>query len=160
MRSMKITYSDFKWNLIRYIQYATENLSRSFSWSNLKNIGSSRIVQLSIAAPFIGYAILFNEHTYKLLDEIPYGIVKGDYRLKNVYFLYFGLTLMGFSTLIYNIFAPEEVKLYDGAIGYVDKIREVSNVNLLDASIDRILEEFDSHVGFSTSSGYIRTPSA
>lgn len=94
------------------------------SWSRLKNIGQSKLTQLTIFIPFIGSLIMFNSTVIDYLS-ISVDAVKlwtGSHdssstakliTLNRITIIYFGLCLIGTSAFFYSILAPEEIRKYD-----------------------------------------------
>ena len=86
------------------------------SWSTLRSIGSSSLVRLSALFPFVGYFILFNDEVTRFLQAhglekplIGVGLLDNLWS-KKLYFLYFGLMLSGFGSIMYQWWCPPEVK--------------------------------------------------
>ena len=88
-------------------------MSAEFSipkWDQIRLIGQSRSVGLTILDPFIGYLLLFNESVWSLLSlsEEALGSVElaPERTLSRFYFLYFGLTAIGLASFVYQLFCP------------------------------------------------------
>jgi hypothetical protein len=117
---------------------------RQSKWDELRRLGNSRLVKLTILVPLIGYMILFNDELLKYLElSSPYfhdvflrGRLASDggglslslaYRL---YLFYFGFTTLAAGALIYEFCCPRLVHEYGSAAEYVrieatttDKVR-------------------------------------
>jgi hypothetical protein len=113
---------------VRRLTKVIDHLSH---WDQLRSIGNSRLVKLTILVPLLGYMILFNEQLVRFLElASPYfrdflfrsGDQPADtstwslaYRL---YCFYFGFTALAVGALIYEFRCPRLVKLYGSAAEY------------------------------------------
>ena len=77
-------------------------------------VGKSKIANLTILVPFIGYLILFNNElvTYLQLTKELLNIEAGkpNESISRLYFLYLGLTFIGFGSIAFSVFCPKIVK--------------------------------------------------
>ena len=92
-------------------------------WENLRKIGQSRVVKLTILVPIFGYLVLFNEQVVQLF-EVSTQVVKGLTVVEDVqktvsqdtktrlYYFYFGFSFLGIGSLIYQMFCPNLIKDY------------------------------------------------
>ena len=107
------------------------------SWSTLRSIGNSSLVRLSALFPFVGYFILFNEEVTKFLqahglDHPSLGVSLLDSLWnKKLYFLYFGLMLSGFGSMVYQWWCPPEVKKHQDWKDYIAIEGETPSHNYL-----------------------------
>lgn len=100
-------------------------------WSVLRTIGASYLSTLSIAVPFLGYFIFFGsfQGTTYTLDFMSLStkihIPESDafIRLK---LTYVGLSMVGFSTMIYKMFCPREVAIYKSMREYIQASLEIT----------------------------------
>lgn len=100
-------------------------------WSVLRTIGASYLSTLTIAVPFLGYLMFFGSFQgstytidfFALNAEI--GVLESDsfIRLK---LTYVGLSIIGFSTMVYKIVCPSEVAIYKSAREYIHSSIEVT----------------------------------
>lgn len=108
-------YKNFKRNALRRI-------STSAKWSALARIGNSYIVKMTIFAPFVGSLLIFNQNILELFDysniflsninqEINYNGIS-SYALGKLYFIYFGLFLIGAASIVYSIYCPEIISRF------------------------------------------------
>src|SRR6478672_12164520 len=119
-----ITYVSFYMVLSLYVFHR-----RSLpTWSSLRRIGQSRWVSLTIFVPVLGFLILFNQavvHALAIAPEVlakifgvetsmPQSIATG-LTLNRLYFLYYGLSLIGFASGIYFLRCPNLLKQYSGS---------------------------------------------
>lgn len=103
----------------------------------MRGFGQSVPATLSMSAPFIGYAILYHSEIASwlgglggFLDKTPQcqscpQFITFQMKLS---FLYCGVVLLGIGTILYRIFAPEEVKERESASKFV-----VENVDIATA---------------------------
>lgn len=83
------------------------------TWETLKIIGKSKIVGLTSLIPFIGYLLLFNENIISYISlstELAGDASKLSATVSRLYYLYFGLTFLGISSILYTFFCPKEIK--------------------------------------------------
>lgn len=88
------------------------------AWSSLRLVGSTMAVRATILIPFIGYWILFNEHflgytriviSPNASDPTPYFT-----NIQRLYFSYFGLSILGVASFLFQLKCPEVVKRFRG----------------------------------------------
>lgn len=87
------------------------------TWDALRVIGKSRIVELTVLVPFIGYLLLFNNEMISYF-ELSSDIISSGQKIDEIskdtisrlYFLYFGLTVLGFSSMAFSIKCPAIIK--------------------------------------------------
>lgn len=115
-----------KWQLIRHAPIA------ALPWSSLRRIGQSRLMSLTIVVPFLGSLLLFNQHIVELLTLSPDVVrrwmnlpaggadeIARQLTLSRLYFLYFGLTFLGFGSALFALFCPQVVKDYSSPVDRV-----------------------------------------
>lgn len=100
-------------------------------WSVLRTIGASYLSTLTVVVPFLGYLIFFGSFQgstftidfFALNTEI--GVSESDsfIRLK---LTYVGLSIIGFSTMIYKILCPSEVAIYKSMREYIQASIDVT----------------------------------
>jgi hypothetical protein len=90
-------------------------LSRIFppKWDALRGLGQSRVVSLTVLAPFIGYLVIFNHYVAKYLElsmaavgmrENTEEVVAAN--LSRLRQLYVGLTAIGVASILFKTFCP------------------------------------------------------
>lgn len=102
-----------------------------FRWSVLRTIGASYLSTLTVAVPFLGYLIFFGSFQgstytidfFTLNAEISVSDSDSFVRLK---LTYVGLSIIGFSTIIYKILCPGEVAIYKSVREYIQASIEVT----------------------------------
>ena len=111
--------------------------NRIFNWRLVRGFGQSAPATLSMSAPFIGYAIIYHANIENwlgglggFLDEQSQWrgcrqFISFSMRLN---FLYCGALVLGVGTLVYRVFAPDEVKGAPTVSDYV-----VRNVDIVTA---------------------------
>jgi hypothetical protein len=115
-------------------------------WSSLARLGESSMVRLTILVPFIGYMIIFNEYVQKFISlSIRWtknGSAHLDVSTPSLYFLYFGLLLLGIASFFYALFAPSQIKNHPMVADYIKYMNGISTDNLARASLERVMEIF------------------
>lgn len=107
------------------------------TWSALKRIGQSKLLQLTILIPIFGYMIFFN---YELVDIVKkstnYLYDKNIINTKvlfinsyKLYYLYFGFSLLGIASILYKIVSPDLINEYLSLREYIEKETNIMNYN-------------------------------
>jgi hypothetical protein len=130
-------------------------LDHQSRWDELRTIGNSRLVKLTIIVPLIGYMILFNDQLVKYLElSSPYFrdvFLSGEtgsgttwslaYRL---YCFYFGFTALAIGALVYEFRCPKLVQTYGSAAEfYRVEGPTTGNQQLETMAIPRLTAEFE-----------------
>ncbi len=92
------------------------------SWEGLRIIGKSKVVGLTILIPFIGYLLLFNETIISNLtiSQNILGIKQTtEITISRLYYLYFGLTFLGTSSILFALLCPSEIKQHPSEHDYI-----------------------------------------
>lgn len=99
-------------------------------WSAIRRIGQSRLLSLTIVVPFLGSVILFNHAAVDLLTLSPelvrrwlhldgqaeeFRAVAHNLTLSRLYYVYFGLSFLGFGSSLFALFCPIVVKDHSSA---------------------------------------------
>ena len=114
-------------------------------WSNLKKIGRSKIVSLTIFMPIFGYMIMFNEHLigfFELSSQAftdSVNAVQGENSKEPItidtktrlYYFYFGFSFIGVASLIYQMFCPSMIKEYESGGEYIQEQKPLLTENRL-----------------------------
>lgn len=102
-------------------------LSHAVSWSSLSSLGNSSIVKLTVIVPILGTILVFNESVASFL-RLAQGYLadigvaetqQNEYSLRQLYFLYFGLSAVGIGSLIFGLLCPTMVKKHPDALDHV-----------------------------------------
>lgn len=108
------------------------------SWQTLKIIGGSFLSSFTIAVPLFGYLIFFGSYadgTYKI-DFLRIGNlsfdVGGQFDFIKLKLTYVGLSVIGFTSIIFKIFCPNEVARYRDGREYVESSVATSHPNELE----------------------------
>lgn len=115
------------------------------NWNNLKSLGNSKAIKMTMFIPVLGYLILFNEHIISLISsafEITKLSGENSISRNNYYFLYFGLTIVGTATFLFQLFCPSFIKEYQSIRDYTEKNIDYMTPNRL-ASLCKLLEKKD-----------------
>ncbi|MET4493471.1 hypothetical protein [Bradyrhizobium sp. LA7.1] len=120
------------------------------TWSQLRMIGNSRAVQASVAFPIVGYLILLSSQFTEIFDG---GIAGRSQHLEltwwtqlwslKLYFVYFGLLLLGVGSALYQWRCPRQIKKHGDWEDYVRIDGEVVTdkyTEILGQVIDRDFE--------------------
>lgn len=114
------------------------------SWVTLKGIGASYLSTITIAVPLIGYLIFFGNYTNGVYTidvgvigkyDIVYGEKFDFIRLKMTYV---GLSIIGFATILFKIFCPNEVNSYKDERNYIESSISTSFTSEVHRKIDDI----------------------
>ncbi|MET4384635.1 hypothetical protein ABIB73_000370 [Bradyrhizobium sp. F1.4.3] len=99
-------------------------------WSAIRRIGQSRLLSLTIVVPFLGSVILFNQAVVDVLTLSPDLVrrwlhldgqaeqvraVAHSLTLSRLYYVYFGLSFLGFGSSLFALFCPTIVKDHSSA---------------------------------------------
>jgi hypothetical protein len=94
-------------------------------WSQLKALGSSSLVKVSVLMPAFGYILLLNENVHQYLT-VKYDGWLLDYfpSIWRVWLLFYGSFFLAIGTILYSAFCPAEVKHYQSAFEMADAEHE------------------------------------
>ncbi|MEM6890549.1 MAG: hypothetical protein AAF636_20815 [Pseudomonadota bacterium] len=109
--------------------------NRTFNWRLVRGFGQSAPATLSMSAPFIGYAVLYHAEIANWLGGLGGFLDQQNHSQScqpwlsfstRLNLLYCGILLLGFGTILYRIFTPDEVKsarsISDYALQNVDLV--------------------------------------
>ncbi|RWQ64524.1 hypothetical protein [Mesorhizobium sp.] len=125
------------------------SIAEAATWQTLRSVGSSKIVSLTIAVPFIGYLIIFNDYfiDYAQIarqlvghgsDNLPNSDIQREISISNMYFLYFGLVLTGLASIGFALFCPGEIKLSSSVNDFIRNSEEIKSPTLLVDNLEKI----------------------
>lgn len=134
-------------------------------WSTLRSVGSSPVVRLSIAAPFVGYMIIFNSELQSLLtlveplfSDVSQGNASSNENSleailsKRFELLYIGLIFIGLASITY-VRGPRECKQYPDEVAYVGAENDITSYADLNpyvaAKISNLLEGIEDVVSYN-----------
>ncbi len=123
-------------------------LSEIFRWSNLRAIGQSRVSQLTVLIPFIGYLVVFNpsfvEFFQSTLPKSPSDAPTCLVHLHSLRlsFLYFGLLTLGMGVGLFAVFAPEQIKSNLSASTHIAEMESVWSPALVRNTFEEIISRF------------------
>jgi hypothetical protein len=93
------------------------------AWSNLRSIGNSYSVRLTVLIPLVGYLIIFNADLVRYLhlakDFVGLETQSETSVSPRLLLIYFGLTLIALGSAIYSVACPWQVKNYGTSAAYV-----------------------------------------
>jgi hypothetical protein len=104
-------------------------ISRIFppKWDSLRGLGQSRIVSLTVLAPFIGYLIIFNQYVARYLElsiaaigifENAEDVVAGN--LSRLRQLYVGLVAIGIASILFKTFCPFPINKHKDEYDFIN----------------------------------------
>ena len=100
---------------------------RAFSWSSLKTIGGSYFSIISILVPLLGYVLaaldvhpLLTEALFPDTRDSESSLVKQDSYIR-IQISYVGLTLVGLTTIIFQILCPAVIRSFSSEISYANE---------------------------------------
>jgi len=105
----------------------SENWSqKKINWLNLRGFGQSKVASVTLAAPFVGYMILYHDKLQPYLGGLG-GLLSEnhctpiiDFMIK-LHLLYLGLLCLGIGTLIYRVCADKVIQSYASISDYVER---------------------------------------
>lgn len=100
---------------------------RRFEWDELHALGSSKLVQLTVVLPVIGYLILFSD---SLRQHLALYVDMGtEPILWRLYLLYFGFCFLSVGALIFAWQCPDEIKWHRAGFVFVERESRVYMVS-------------------------------
>lgn len=99
-------------------------MNTQLTWKTLKIIGSSRIVGFTAIVPFLGYLLLFNEniiHYFFISPKVIESKTVLEESISRLYYLYFGLSFLGLSSILFALVCPIEIKELSSEYEYIEK---------------------------------------
>lgn len=109
--------------MLKFLRDDAARLRSITQWSALRVVGNSRLLQASMVVPVLGYLILFSDQFMGWISSSALAAVdmkgSGEHTLSRLYYLYFGLTVTGIASFIYQGFCPTVIKVYRDADEYV-----------------------------------------
>jgi len=96
---------------------------KSFTWSQLKRVGSSYPSKISILIPFLGHFLLFQEQILNFImksysfNEISF---MNNVSQGSIFIFYYGLFIFGVGSIVYHFFAPTAVSVYADKNHFID----------------------------------------
>ncbi len=110
----------------------------SYEWDDLRRVGSSRLVQLTIVVPVVGYFLLLSES----LTEYYVLLFEEEPSLGRLYLLYFGFCTLAVASLLFNWFCPSEIKQHGSAYDFVEKQKPIMHERREEAMVKLILTDY------------------
>ncbi len=103
---------------------------RIFNWHLLRGFGQSKVGAVSIATPFVGYAILYHDKLQPYLGGLGGSLGLNSSSqccgpwidfIDRLHLLYLGALCLGLGTITFKIFADKAIKSFDNISEYVEK---------------------------------------
>ncbi|MGS4883467.1 hypothetical protein [Roseibium sp. MB-4] len=97
------------------------------------------------AAPFIGYIILFNDHTVSFVNNVftelnIYNTNTGIHR--NLYLFYFGTIFLGVGSILFTFRCPAPQKRADSDVEYSSLLNQENSLIITYNNLDFLLERY------------------
>ena len=135
-----------KKNLSDFVVSLRQRLTTALSWSTLRGIGNSRIVQISAIMPFVGYAIVYSDVVERLycrtwsniFTREPLSCSINSSFMMRLHLLYTGLFMLGLGSLIFNYFCPKVVRRYPDATDFISSEANTTSDSYLEFMLDVI----------------------
>ena len=107
----------------------------NIEWNNIKKIGQSKIVGMTIMVPIFGYLIFFNDfliNFFKDYMSFLQTISKNNITINDkLFYLYFGFSFLGVASILYKIFSPNLINEYISMREYIKDEKELlTNTNI------------------------------
>lgn len=119
--------------LVSRLRYSSHPLA-AIPWSSIRRIGQSRLLALTVVVPFLGSIILFNHNVVEALAFSPQ-VIRGWFHLpindqggldsvthaltlSRLYYVYFGLSFLGFASAFFALFCPTTIKDHSSITSY------------------------------------------
>jgi hypothetical protein len=101
-------------------------LGTHWRWSQLRALGSSRLVQASLLMPAFGYLLLLNDNVHDYL-KIKYDgwLLPHLPSLWRIWFLYYGSISLAVGSILFAWFCPIEIKRYASSFEIVRMQRDL-----------------------------------
>lgn len=111
---------------------------RTFNWELVRGFGQSRLATISIAMPFIGYALLYHAEIESIIGGLggyldaqigdtevvgQEGARSGGFEIElftRLSLIYLGTVLIGVGTIVYRLIAPKTVKEFRSVSHFVE----------------------------------------
>jgi hypothetical protein len=125
------------------------NFFEAITWSSLSGIGNSRVAQLTVLMPVVGYLVLFNAEIATWLEtvipqrsksEIP-SVWDGLFE-HNLSFLYFGLLTFGLAVTVFNVAAPRQVRRFPNFESYIENMMPIATPHVVGGSFTSVAYAF------------------
>lgn len=116
------------------------------TWNNIKKIGQSKIVSMTIFIPIFGYLIFFNDFIIDFIQKstiflenelISHNLNTVDNKL---YFLYFGFSFLGIASILYKIFTPNLINEYLSLREYIKEEKELMTDKNIRDLCDKLID--------------------
>lgn len=116
------------------------------AWNNIKKIGQSKIVSMTIFIPIFGYLIFFNDFIIDFIQKstiflenelISHNLNTVDNKL---YFLYFGFSFLGIASILYKIFTPNLINEYLSLREYIKEEKELMTDKNIRDLCDKLID--------------------
>lgn len=136
-------------------------------WSDLRTFGKSKLLSLTVIVPLIGWIILFNNQFVDLISISPDIFRRLSAKTVDtsgferhitigwLKFTYFGLSLLGVSSLLYTILCPKLIKNNDSESDYIAREKSLSTPSRIGIILNSISRHYTKDCHFDNTLRYI-----
>lgn len=103
---------------------------KNVNWFTLRIFGQSKVASFTIAAPFVGYVILYHDMLRPYLGGLG-GLLQREHAgescgpwiafIDKLHFVYLGLLCLGVGTIVYRFFANQVIQSFANISDYVER---------------------------------------
>jgi hypothetical protein len=130
-----------------------EAFFKAVTWSSLSGIGNSRLAQLTVLMPVVGYLVLFNSNLSLWFETvIPQRPTTETASIweklfeNNLVYLYLGLLVFGLAVSLFNIAAPRQIKQFPATKDYIQSMVSIATKNVVIGSFLNVHQAFEDHL--------------
>lgn len=119
------------------------NFNDSIRWSRLARFGKSSLARLTIVTPFLGFLIFLNVGLEEYVSLGPLDLVDGLLKYlaeRRIEILYLGLLMIGGSTALFTLIAPDAIKSSDQYSDHIQFKEDTKTQNSVRGSLESSLE--------------------
>lgn len=131
----------------------TEAFFKAVTWSSLSGIGNSRLAQLTVLMPVVGYLVLFNSHISMWFETVipqrPTTETASIWETlfeNNLVYLYLGLLIFGLAVTLFNISAPRQIRRFPATEDYIQSMVAIATKNVVVGSFLNVHQAFEVHL--------------
>jgi hypothetical protein len=130
-----------------------EAFFKAVTWSSLSGIGNSRLAQLTVLMPVVGYLVLFNSNISLWFETvIPQRPTTETASIweklfeNNLLYLYLGLLVFGLAVSLFNIVAPRQIKQFPATEDYIQSMVSIATKNVVIGSFLNVHQALEDHL--------------
>ena len=138
-RKLSQVFEKIRWSFNSY---------NAAKWETLGKVANSRLGQVTILMPFIGYLIILNPSVSPIFDfglpvedsQVPELLLLAYQSRLNL--LYFGLLFLGLGSTCFHLFAPNQIKSFGSQRKYLSEMEAIKSDSLIREVISEICIKF------------------